>query len=38
LKGDTEVLRRDLVIKLGSMMVIAVGVILAALRFMPPHP
>src|SRR4051794_9010381 len=38
LKGDMEVMRRDLVIKLGSMMVIAVGVILAALRFMPPHP
>jgi hypothetical protein len=32
-----EILRRDMTIKLGGMLVIAVGVILAAMRFMP-HP
>ena len=32
-----ELLRRDMTIKLGSMMLIAVGVILTAIRFMP-HP
>lgn len=32
-----ELLRRDMTIKLGGMLVIAVGVILAAMRFMP-HP
>ncbi|HET6305663.1 MAG TPA: hypothetical protein VFG12_00655, partial [Rhodopila sp.] len=33
-----EVLRRDIVIKSGGMMVVAVGVILAAMRYLPPHP
>ena len=33
-----EVLRRDIVIKFGSMLVIAVGVMLAAMRYLPPHP
>ena len=32
-----EILRRDMTIKLGGMLVIAVGVLLAAMRFMP-HP
>jgi hypothetical protein len=32
-----ELLRRDMTIKLGGMMFIAVGVILAAMRLMP-HP
>jgi hypothetical protein len=32
-----ELLRRHMTIKLGGMLVIAVGVILAAMRFMP-HP
>jgi hypothetical protein len=32
-----ELLRRDMTIKLGGMLVIAVGVLLAAMRFMP-HP
>lgn len=32
-----EILRRDMTIKLGGMLVIVVGVILAAMRFMP-HP
>ena len=34
-----EILRRDLTIKMGSMFIIAVGVILTAMRFMPhPYP
>jgi hypothetical protein len=37
LKNDIELLRRDLTIRLGSMMIVAVGVLLAAIRFMPPH-
>lgn len=32
-----EILRRDMTIKLGGMMFVAVGVILTAMRFMP-HP
>jgi hypothetical protein len=38
LKGDMELLRRDMTIKLGGMIFIAVGVLLAAMRYMPPHP
>ena len=37
MKSALELLRRDMTIKLGSMLIIAVGVILAAFRFMP-HP
>jgi hypothetical protein len=37
LESRLEILRRDMTIKLGGMLVIAVGVILAAMRFMP-HP
>ncbi len=33
-----ELLRRDMTIRLGGMMVVAVGVLLAAMRYMPPHP
>lgn len=33
-----EFLRRDVTIKLGGMMMIAVGVLLAAIRYLPPHP
>ncbi|HTW68680.1 MAG TPA: hypothetical protein VME47_02225 [Acetobacteraceae bacterium] len=32
-----ELLRRDMTIKLGGMLIVATGVILAAMRFMP-HP
>ncbi len=38
LKAEIELLRRDLTIRLGSMMIIAVGIILAAIRYLPPHP
>ncbi len=38
LKADIELLRRDLTIRLGSMMVIAVGILLAAIRYLPPAP
>jgi hypothetical protein len=33
-----ELLRRDITIKFGSMLVIAVGILLAAIRYLPPHP
>jgi len=33
-----ELLRRDMTIKLGEMIFVAVGVLLAAMRYMPPHP
>jgi hypothetical protein len=33
-----ELLRRDITIKFGGMLVIAVGVLLAAIRYLPPHP
>jgi hypothetical protein len=33
-----ELLRRDMTIKLGGMIFVAVGVLLAAMRYMPPHP
>lgn len=37
IKTDLELLRRDMTIKLGALMFLAVGVILTAMRFMP-HP
>lgn len=37
LRHEIELLRRDLTIRLGSMMIVAVGVLLAAMRFLPPH-
>jgi hypothetical protein len=33
-----ELLRRDMTIKLGGMIFVAVGVLLAAMRYMAPHP
>jgi hypothetical protein len=33
-----ELLRRDITIKFGSMLVIAVGILLTAIRYLPPHP
>jgi len=38
LKLDMELLRRDLVIKLGSTSMPGVGVLLAAIRYLPAHP
>ena len=39
LKAEIELLRRDLTIRLGSMIVVAVGILLAAIRYLPnPHP
>jgi hypothetical protein len=38
LKHDIELLRRDISIKFGSMLVIAVGILLTAIRYLPPHP
>jgi len=37
-KSDIEILRRDLVIKFGGMLVISVGILLTAIRYLPPHP
>jgi hypothetical protein len=36
LKADIDLLRRDLTIRLGSMMIVAVGILLAAIRYLPP--
>jgi hypothetical protein len=38
LRSDMELLRRDMTIRLGGMMVLGVGVLLTAMRFMPVHP
>ena len=38
LKNDIELLRRDITIIFGSMLVIAVGILLTAIRYLPPHP
>jgi multidrug resistance efflux pump len=39
LRAEIELLRRDLTIRLGGMIVVAVGVIPAAIRYLPPpHP
>jgi hypothetical protein len=35
LKAEIELLRRDLTIRLGSMLVVAVGILLAAIRYLP---
>jgi len=37
-RADMEILRRDMTIRMGSMMMLAVGVLLTAIRFLPPHP
>ena len=36
-KSENELLRRDFTIKTGSMMVVAVGVILTAMRYLGLH-
>jgi hypothetical protein len=36
LKAEIELLRRDLTIRLGSMIIAAVGILLAAIRYLPP--
>jgi hypothetical protein len=38
LRHDMELLRRDLTIRLGGMMVVAVGVLLTGIRYLPLHP
>jgi NhaP-type Na+/H+ or K+/H+ antiporter len=38
LKHDIELSRRDITIKFGSMLVLAVGILLTAIRYLPPHP
>jgi hypothetical protein len=36
LRAEIELLRRDLTIRLGSMIVVAVGNLLTAIRYLPP--
>jgi hypothetical protein len=36
--SDLEILRRDMTIRLGAIAVASTGVMLAAMRFMLPHP
>jgi hypothetical protein len=38
LRAEIEILRRDLTIRLGGMMIVAVGILLAAIRYLPPAP
>ena len=38
LKNNIELLRPDITIKFGSTLVIAVGILLTAIRYFPPHP
>ena len=38
LRADMEMLRRDMTIRLGGMIVVAVGVLLAAMRYFTLHP
>lgn len=38
LKHDIELSRRDITIRFGSMLVIAVGILLTAIRYLPAHP
>ena len=38
LSHHIELSRRDITIKFGSMLVIAVGILLTAIRYLPPHP
>ena len=37
-KADLRDLEQRLTIRFGGMLIVAVGVILAALRYFPPHP
>jgi hypothetical protein len=37
-RSDMELLRRDMTIRLGGMMILGVGILLTAMRFMPLHP
>jgi hypothetical protein len=38
LRNDIELLRRDMTIRLGGMMVIGFGVLAVIIRLVPPHP
>jgi hypothetical protein len=37
-KADLHALEQQLIIQIGGMFIVAVGVLLAALRYLPPHP
>ena len=38
LKGELELLKRDMTIRLGAMIAALATIILAAIRYLPPHP
>jgi hypothetical protein len=38
LRSDIELLRRDMTIRLGGMMVVGFGVLAVIIRLAPPHP
>ena len=38
LRSDMELLRRDMTIRLGGMMILGVGILLTTMRFMPVQP
>ncbi|MEO5375586.1 MAG: CCDC90 family protein [Alphaproteobacteria bacterium] len=38
LESIIELAKRDITIKLGGMLVVVTGVLLAAIRYLPPHP
>ena len=38
LTSDIELLRRDMTIRLGGMMVMGFGVLAVIIRLVPPHP
>ena len=37
-KADMKLLEHRLTIKLGGMLVVVMGILLAAIRYLPPHP
>jgi len=37
-RTEVELLRRDMTIRLGAMMVVSTGILLTAMRFVPMHP
>ncbi len=37
-RSDVKFLEQRMTIKLGGMMIIAVGILMAAIRYLPPHP
>ena len=38
LRADVRLLEQRMTVRLGGMMIVAVGILLAAIRYLPPHP